>query len=310
VLSELDDLAFRELAFAWLRARMIGQDLFTRDDLAHFPFEDAEWRLIGPFTGIWKVTALSSAAISISTAFVPNLKDRPYADEVGDDYLLRYKWRGDDPQQADNVSLRRAMHQGLPLIWFVGQRYVPGTKQQLYFPQFPVTIVAEEPEHQQFVVKVDAEQMLASPNIDSGNLEITRKYNERIAKVRLHQPLFRAAVLDAYERRCAVCGLPFPELLDAAHIKADSQGGAPAVPNGLALCKIHHGAFDANIIGISPNYGIRVRESVLETFDGPTLQYAIKAMDGEQLRKVPQAPSERPDRDLLAERFEAFEAAS
>jgi putative restriction endonuclease len=145
VLSELDDLAFRELAFAWLRGCMIGRDLFTRDDLAHFPFDGSEWRLIGPQTGIWKVSPLSDAAISISTAFVPNLKDRPYADEVGDDYLLRYKWRGEDPYQADNVALRRAMERGLPLIWLVGQRYVPGTKRQLYFPQFPVTIVAEEP---------------------------------------------------------------------------------------------------------------------------------------------------------------------
>lgn len=310
MLSELDDLAFRESAFAWLRARMITQDLFTRDDMACFPFNGSQWRLIGPYTGIWKVTALSDAAISISTAFVPNLNNRPYADEVGDDGLLRYKWRGEDPLQADNVALRRSMQRGMPLIWLVGQRYVPGTKQQLYFPQFPVTIVAEEPEHHQFVVKVDAEQVSASPDVDPGSLEITRRYNERVAKVRLHQPLFRAAVLDAYERRCAVCGLPFPELLDAAHIKPDSQGGAPAVPNGLALCKIHHGAFDANIIGISPNYEIRVRESVLETFDGPTLQYAIKGMDRERLRKVPSARNEQPDRELLAERFEVFEAAS
>jgi putative restriction endonuclease len=117
-------------------------------------------------------------------------------------------------------------------------------------------------------------------------------------------------VLDAYERRCAVCGLPFAELLDAAHIKPDSQGGAPSVPNGLALCKIHHGAFDTNIIGISPDYIVRVRESVLETFDGPTLQHAIKGMNGETLRKVPTSSGERPDRELLAERFEAFEAAS
>jgi putative restriction endonuclease len=55
----------------------------------------------------------------------------------------------------------------------------------------------------------------------------------------------------------------------------------------MSLCKIHHGAYDADIIGISPDYTIRVRESVLATFDGPTLQHSIKEMDGEALRQIP-----------------------
>lgn len=87
-------------------------------------------------------------------------------------------------------------------------------------------------------------------------------------------------------------------------------GGAARVSNGLSLCKIHHGAFDANIIGISPDYVVHVRESVLATFDGPTLQHSIKEMNGEHLRQLPAARGERPDRDLLAERFEGFQAAS
>ena len=80
--------------------------------------------------------------------------------------------------------------------------------------------------------------------------------------------------------------------------------------NGLALCKIHHGAFDANIIGISPEYVVHVRESVLQTFDGPTLQHSIKEMNGERLRQLPAIRSERPDRDLLADRFDTFRQAS
>jgi putative restriction endonuclease len=108
----------------------------------------------------------------------------------------------------------------------------------------------------------------------------------------------------------AVCKLPFVELLDAAHMLADSAGGAARVSNGLSLCKIHHGAFDANIIGISPDYVVHVKESVLQTFDGPTLQHSIKEMNGGRLRQLPTARGERPDRHLLAERFDAFDQAS
>jgi putative restriction endonuclease len=191
---------------------------------------------------------------------------------------LRYKWRGTDPDHADNRALRHAMQQQLPLVWFVGVGYVPGTKTQLYVPRFPVWLIAEEPELHQFVVAVEEGQRTIPLGADTTVIDITRRYNERMVMVRYHQPLFRSIVLHAYERRCAICGLPFSELLDAAHIKADAAEGPARVSNGLALCKIHHGAFDANIIGISPDYVVKVKDSVLKTFDGPTLQHSIKEM--------------------------------
>jgi putative restriction endonuclease len=252
----------------------------------------------------------SAGAISILTSYSPNEARRPYEDTVGDDGMLRYKWRGTDRNFPDNVWLRTAMERQLPLVWFIGIGHVPGTHTQVFRPEFPVWLVDEEPEWNQFVVSVDAGQRVLPAGSDENVVEFARSYNERIVRQRHHQPLFRSAVMYAYERKCAVCRLPFAELLDAAHIKPDSEGGTAKVANGLALCKIHHGAFDANIIGISPDYVVHVRHSVLETFDGPTLQHAIKEMHGGRLRQIPAARSERPDRNLLAERFEVFEQAS
>jgi putative restriction endonuclease len=309
-MDRVDDLAFRESVFTWLRTRLLTQDTFTREELSRFEYAGGTHRIVGTQTGIWRVRAHSSAAISILTAYVPEGGARPYEDAVGPDGMLRYKYRGTDPQLADNVWLRRAMEQRLPLVWFVGIRHVPGTKRQLFAPQFPVWLVAEEPDRHQFVVAVEEAQAALPVGATAEVIDITRRYNERIVRERVHQPLFRTAVLQAYERRCAVCSLPFTELLDAAHIKPDAAGGLARVTNGLSLCKIHHGAFDSQIIGISPDYVVHVRESVLRTFDGPTLQHAIKGMDGESLRQVPRSRSERPDRDLLAERFERFQQAS
>ena len=74
------------------------------------------------------------------------------------------------------------------------------------------------------------------------------------------------------------------ELLDAAHIIADADPlGDPVVPNGLCLCKIHHAAFDANLIGVSPDYTVRVRPSVLEETDGPMLQHGLKDLEGSRI---------------------------
>lgn len=307
--AELDDIALRESAFAWLRAQMLTAEGLTRQQLAEFPYRGRSLRLTGTQTGIWRLREWSDAAISILTAYSPDETRRPYDDVVGSDGLLRYKWRGNDPMQADNVWLRRAMERQLSLIWFIGVGYAPGTRTQLFRPEFPVHLVAEEPGQQQFVVLVSGQQM-APPRADADVIDITKRYNERITRARVHQPLFRSAVLVAYERRCAICRLPFAELLDAAHIKGDAEGGAARVSNGLALCKIHHGAFDADLLGISPDYVVHVRESVLQTFDGPTLQHAIKETDGQRLAQIPSSRAERPDPELLDERFERFRNAS
>lgn len=79
-----------------------------------------------------------------------------------------------------------------------------------------------------------------------------RKYNTYLAKTRLHQSFFRIRVLEAYQSQCAFCSLKYTQLLDAAHIIPDNEDkGEPLVTNGLSLYKIHHAAFDQNMIGVN-----------------------------------------------------------
>jgi putative restriction endonuclease len=117
-------------------------------------------------------------------------------------------------------------------------------------------------------------------------------------------------VLGAYESRCAICVLSKVPLLDAAHITPDTDGdGLPVVPNGLTLCKIHHGAYDENILGITPDYKVAIKADVLAESDGPMLKHGLQQMDGRCLW-VPKRIEERPNRDRLAARFEEFKGAS
>jgi PLD-like domain len=53
---------------------------------------------------------------------------------------------GTDPRHHDNVSLRRAMELGKPLIWFIGQAA------GVFTPLAPVWLAGEEPAQRQFVV--------------------------------------------------------------------------------------------------------------------------------------------------------------
>lgn len=274
-----------------------------REDVAGFRIDGQRIALMDPQRGIRKPRQLD-AALSIRTVFSADPNRRPYDDERGPDGYLRYKWRGTDANHAENVALRRAMRANLPLIWF------QGIATGLYLPVAPVWFVDEEPADHQFVVAFDERQRDAwDQTNDAHVIELRREYADRVVRERLHQPVFRQQVLAAYENRCALCRLRHRELLDAAHIRSDAKGGEPVVPNGIAMCKIHHAAFDNRFMGIRPTYEIEVRADVLTEDDGPTLKHALQGLHRQRI-EVPRRRALRPNPTLLEERYEEFLRAS
>ena len=98
--------------------------------------------------------------------------------------------------------------------------------------------------------------------------------------------------------------------LDAAHIIGDAEdGGEPIVTNGMALCKIHHAAYDADLLGVSPDYVVHINADLLHEHDGPMLKHGLQEMNGRPLT-VPKLVGEKPDKDRLASRFGRFSSAS
>ena len=71
-------------------------------------------------------------------------------------------------------------------------------------------------------------------------------------------PQFRQAVIEAYENCCAMCGLQL-ELLEAAHLVPHAHpSGLDIVPNGIALCALHHKSLDTGLLYIDTNYYIQI----------------------------------------------------
>src|SRR6185436_13083313 len=174
------------------------------------------------------------------------------------------------PNSPDNRWLREAMEHQTPIIYFLGVSPVQ------YQPIIPTFIAGWHSERLRVELAFGATVGAISPGDTTGGPE--RRYALREVKARLHQVSFREAVLAAYGGRCAISHLPEPRLLDAAHIvmDADEQYGQLVVSNGLPLTKIHHAAFDANLIGIDPDYRIHVSDRLLEIHDGPFLELGLK----------------------------------
>src|SRR5947207_1802161 len=72
-----------------------------------FEYQGHRVPLMSP-QGIFK-PKICEMPLSITTVAVVEGAPRPYDDLVGDDGLLRYRYRGEDPNHGDNVRLRLAM---------------------------------------------------------------------------------------------------------------------------------------------------------------------------------------------------------
>lgn len=302
------DRAVRTAAFNFLgdQARLHGEwwpPVLSRDLLAAgFVFDGIRVPLVGP-QGIFKPAILKSLPLTITTAPPEPNRQAPYDDAFGYGHLI-YRYRGIDANHRYNAGLREAMASAVPLIYLHG--IVPGR----YLAVWPVYVIADQPEQLSFQIAFEPGDALADPALELLVEDARRTYAMRMVKQRLHQEGFRERVLSAYQRTCSVCRLRHRELLDAAHIIRDGEPrGDPIVPNGLALCKLHHAAFDSNIIGIRPDLVVQVRRDVLDEVDGPMLLHGLQGLHDVRIW-IPHSQSLRPAPDRLEERYAEFERVS
>ena len=211
--------------------------------------------------------------------------------------------RGTDPNHPDNVGLREAGVRSIPLVYF------HGVMRGKYLATWPVFIRGDDSGALQFSVSVD-DKLLSSEQIaNDPETAIRRRYATSLVRHRIHQQAFRERVVAAYRSQCAMCRLRHEELLDAAHIVPDRDEGEPKVSNGLALCKLHHAAFDSLLVSVTPDYGIRIRGSILEEEDGPVLEHGLKGLHGLVIQ-LPRRTKQWPDRDGLARHLANFQSAA
>ena len=304
------DAAMRHAAIAELNRRAAGRPLDSDDLAAGFQFQGERIPFVNPQRGIFKPRVMRYL-LSIRTVF-PRTGARVWYDDQrrvheqihGGEELIDYAFMGSNSDAADNRWLKEAMEAQVPIIYFLG--IAPG-RYTAIFPTFVADWSAD-----QLTAKIGFGMPLAQPDVVAAiPPSPERRYALRLISQRLHQATFREAVLAAYGGRCAITGLPERRLLDAAHIIADRDEllGQPVVANGLPLSKVHHAAFDANLIGIDPDYRIHVADALFAMNDGPMLEQGIKAMRGKMLL-MPSRKIDQPDRDRLAARYELFRAAN
>jgi putative restriction endonuclease len=296
------DLALRQEAVT--RARQLIQahhDMVPLERLREgFQFEGQRISFGSFQKGIHRArTQRGPAALTLTTSY----KD-PYADKFDDvETSFTYAYRAGPIDQADNRALRAAFELQTPLVYF--RAMSPG----LYLVVAPMFVTADDPSTRTVVLQTG----LPVQDMQPGGLisgPDVRAYATREARYRLHQQRFKLDVMRAYRHRCAICTLRERELVQAAHILPDTDPeGIAAVVNGLALCAIHHLAFDRNLLGVDPTGVIHIADRLLREIDGPMLRTGLQGFHGARIG-LPRRPDDRPDPVRLETRFERFVRAA
>lgn len=293
--SRTEELAIREDVFRWLDERMIdhgGYEL-SRAVLSSYEYGGVRIPLLDRGKGIRNPIQLSST-LSIMTGW----KKNPYQDSEDESGWVTYDYRAGDG--GDNTKLVRAWANGDPLVYFRAVR------EGFYLPYYPIVIAENDPVRRHVRFPLDPGLGILGDPLSLSYTDIQRRYAASIVKTRLHQPVFRARVLHAYDGACTVCNLKHSELLDAAHIVPDAdERGIADVTNGLAMCKLHHAAYDRSLMAVTPEYEIRINAQLLDEVDGPMLRHGLQEMHGRTIR-LPSNRNARPSPDLLAAQFANF----
>lgn len=294
--EDIGDLAIRRAAIAHLE-RIAGPERVVSSEqlAAGFMFQGERVPLVNPQRGIFKPRRLTYV-LSIRTVF-PKPGAKVWYDDQRSVHQqifnsvesVDYAFMGKDPAAADNRWLREAKDAHVTVIYFVG--VAPG--KYMFFP----TRVSD---WDGTALKARISFLPAAVEAaETADPIAERRYAMRVVKQRLHQATFREAVIGAYGGRCALSGLPESMLLDAAHIVSDKNEklGQPVIPNGIPLSKLHHAAFDANLIGIGSDYQLHVARRLLDQKDGPMLE-ALKQLHGKSLH-LPKRQKDYPDPERL-----------
>jgi putative restriction endonuclease len=114
----------------------------------------------------------------------------------------------------------------------------------------------------------------------TGGTEVIRPIKQRRG-----QDFFRDAVLNNYDNRCALTGLPIRELLIASHILPWRSHEAERlnVRNGIALNRLHDAAFDRGFIGFDDELRMILSSKLRNHLPLQSVSYYFESCEGKAL---------------------------
>jgi putative restriction endonuclease len=205
---------------------------------------------------------------------------------------------GSPSMQISEGALRQALLGGF--FPYVNQK---GETAIAFRPDFAGTYVEHwEALHDSGAIPGEAallEKLSEDPD-DVSDVEINNEIDEkrRFAVVATKKALrandFARRVLSAYDHRCAMCETQL-RLIDGAHILPVEHDGNDQTRNGIALCALHHRAYDRSLVTFDPSFKVHVNGAMVKELKTNDRAGGLKEFQ-DRLRPILVVPADKKDR--------------
>ena len=112
-----------------------------------------------------------------------------------------------------------------------------------------------------------------------GELSINHSRSKR-------DPEFAGKVYDAYNHKCAMCGIGL-KLIEGAHIiPLAHKLSTDEIDNGISLCALHHTAYDKSLIYFDEEMNILINEKKIEYLEKVGLDSGIRKFEKLAFEKI------------------------
>lgn len=152
------------------------------------------------------------------------------------------------------------------------------------------------------VLETVAENPDSVDDLEIEHIRWERRTVIQTVRKKLRDSSFQNRVLTAYNYQCAMCGVQL-DLVQAAHIVPVShEAGTDQTSNGMALCALHHYAYDRGLVFVDEEYSIELNDSKITQLRSISRDEGLEEFT-EALRKMivlPPGRLDRPHRDYLS----------
>ncbi|WP_411129886.1 HNH endonuclease [Streptomyces sp. x-19] len=245
----------------------------------------------GNYRGIWTDKARTKEIHPDGVAIGLKHTGQHYPDDLDDDGVIYHypvtRQPGRDKGEVDGTKAAAQLKlpvfvitehgdlRGVQLAWVEGWE----DESSIFYVRFGDTPPARV---------IDRDRSEETPFSLQGN---RRRRRSGTVTARPDQARFKLEVFQRYGPRCPLSDIGVPEMVEAAHLCGDADGGSSDARNGLPMNAALHRAFDAHLFAINPDtLTAEVRQS------GPTLEELGIRHPKLNLPKL-------PHRDALAWRY-------
>jgi len=129
---------------------------------------------------------------------------------------------------------------------------------------------------------------------------------EREDELILRSHIFRKAVLEIYDGRCAISGMKLEfgknvTMVDACHIIPFTDAQGDTITNGIALSPTIHRAFDRGLVSVSDDYQVLIHPKLTDYFP----EVGIRQFNRQELH-LPQDSRFYPSPEKFAQHRQRF----